>query len=150
MTPFSGLSLIVHLLVIGIGKLIDLLKKKGKFYNFSFFKKINFDYLKMDFNMTRIAAIAIVVVFSSAMIFSFSVAVRTSIREGAKEPHIRYIRSGISYLLNDPRLNDFNSEWQDFVTDSFVFAFGVKRIQASIYGVSNVLFENDYLSQVNK
>lgn len=85
MTPFSGLSLIIHLTVIGVGKIIDALRNRivrrpralpesGQLTN-PIWSKIG----------GSIASVSIVLVLSAIMVTSFGVALQTSVREGASE-----------------------------------------------------------------
>ena len=99
MRPFSGLTLIIHLIIIGIGKTIDFFQ--GKFLSNKSKPtalKQKADYL-LAFDKTF--SIAVILLLSTLMLIFFSVALNTSIREGADEWHRRQLKQAWVYMAND-------------------------------------------------
>jgi hypothetical protein len=97
MTPFSGLSLIVHLLVIGVANTIklifgwndiSLMKEGKKNYRFPRFVHI----------FERIASVIIIITVIGAVSFSTQVAIKTGIREGKDELHRMYASKKVAQL----------------------------------------------------
>lgn len=97
MTPFSGLSLIVHLLIIGVANIlklifgwddISLMKEGEKNYRFPRFVHA----------FERIASVIIVVTVIGAVGFSTQVAIKTGIREGRDEMHRMYAKEQVAKL----------------------------------------------------
>ncbi len=106
LTPFSGLSLVIHLIIIGVATLFSpLLKKKEhvpKIY-------------QMEESRTRrifklSSSILILIIISTLMIVSFALALRTSIREGEKERHMQYIREEIAAFTTKLEPGDASAE----------------------------------------
>ncbi|OHA18630.1 MAG: hypothetical protein A2836_01065 [Candidatus Taylorbacteria bacterium RIFCSPHIGHO2_01_FULL_45_63] len=82
LTPFSGLSLIVHLAVIGIGKVLSPLQKRKVIAKSRIVGKKE-GVIRAVVNSAL--SIVIVVVLTALMFTSFGIALQTSIREGARE-----------------------------------------------------------------
>ncbi len=83
MTPFSGLSLILHLTVIGLGKIFDLFphkKSRGV-------RKETALYI----GVSQVFSIMIVIGLSILMLIFFGIAIHTSLREGSDEWPRRYV-----------------------------------------------------------
>ena len=86
LTPFSGLSLIVHLVVIGVAKLANIGKKKAT------------DTYREPFSTSRqgfksALSIILLVTITSLMLSSFVIALMTSIREAQNEWHVEFIKN---------------------------------------------------------
>lgn len=94
-TPFSGLSLIVHLTIIGISKIINLFRRADK-------DSMKFKEARTQTSARRIAnnalSVLVITVIATLMMFSFGVALETGIREGSNEPHIEYLWQEYEYL----------------------------------------------------
>ena len=88
MTPFSGLSFIIHLIVIAVATAFgSLFGKKG-----GVVKKEQADISLITSVSKQALSILIIIVVSSFMFLSFFTALKTGVREGMDEPHIVYIR----------------------------------------------------------
>jgi hypothetical protein len=85
-TPFSGLSLIIHLVVIGIAKAIGLVHKKkpGTVRQAPTSMRRGFDFA---------FSIGIILVVSSVMLFSFAIALTTSVREAQNDWHVKLVKN---------------------------------------------------------
>ena len=95
LSPFSGLSLLIHLLVIAIFTLLSfvLWKEKAVLQPVSV---VEDTFLRRALKSGL--SVVIVLVLSAIMIVSFAIAVRTGFREGASEPHMIFIRREITQL----------------------------------------------------
>lgn len=93
MTPFSGLSLIVHLVVIGVGKLVILYKRFPK-TNIYAKPRLKFQGSKLALflGFKSVVSIIIVVSLTTLMLTSFGVAIQTGVREGSRESQRQYIQ----------------------------------------------------------
>ena len=105
-TPFSGLSLIVHLVIIGFAKLMSLFPRKTA-VTAAATRKAQGSWIKG----MKIAGSHLIVVSIFAIMFaSFGVAVKTGAREGAKEPHIKFIKHELAVVRAWP--------WQDLLSQA--------------------------------
>ncbi len=93
MKPFSGLTLIIHLLVIAIGNIVALFVSRK-------IAKSTSNVVVKDAvaGLYRALSISIIFILSLIMITFFSVAIRTSVREGANEWQRRQMRVAWSYI----------------------------------------------------
>lgn len=108
LTPFSGLSLITHLLVIGFASVFGLLFKKKSDTEV----KGVLEETQTRMVLKYILSIFILVAVSSLMLLSFVIAVKTGLREGVNEPHMIYVREGLEDAAAiqeaDARANNLN------------------------------------------
>ena len=86
LTPFSGLSLIIHLVVIGLAKISRIGRKKTTAYKALRTPSVS----RRRFNVAF--SIGIMLAISSAMLFSFAIALSTSIRESGHEWHVQFAK----------------------------------------------------------
>ena len=87
LTPFSGLSLVIHLVVIAVA---SVFKKGG-----GATQRVTTQQILKHKTFKHVLSICILIVVSSFMLLSFAIAVKTGIREGANEPHMIYVRQGL-------------------------------------------------------
>lgn len=98
LTPFSGISLIVHLAIIGSAKIFELFGKKD-------FKIGGRNRGSPAFLLRiRDAIVAFALFFGifAIMLVSTFVAINTSVREGANEWHNIYISQQFEYIRENP------------------------------------------------
>jgi hypothetical protein len=96
LTPFSGLSLIVHLVVIGLAKIARIGKKNAAFTD-TYREPFSTSGWVLKYALSIIVMLAI----SSIMIFSFTLALLTSIREASQEWHIQFINREWNNLFDN-------------------------------------------------
>src|SRR3989344_6677220 len=94
LTPISGLSLIIHLLVIAVSSLLSLFVWKKE-------KKLIESFVVLDTVSRRVfkygVSILVVISISLVMLTSFMIALTTGIREGSREWHIQRIKHEYAY-----------------------------------------------------
>lgn len=96
-TPFSGLSLIVHIFVIGFANLHKFVIKKTNFrVEPTFRKAIRFP--RFVNSLERLMSILIIITITGAISFSTVLALQTGIREGADEIHRIYVVKNVAKL----------------------------------------------------
>ena len=92
-TPFSGLSLIVHLGMIAYGKLMDFLRSRYPISSARVFKKWSvFSHAWFKYTFSILILLVLLVVTS----LMFLLAIRTSMREGEGEWLREYVEAGLS------------------------------------------------------
>ena len=91
-TPFSGLSLIVHLIVIGVATLSRALFKKK---NSAVKEKDIVAETELRRYAKSLFSVVILLVVSGVMIFSFMFALVTGWHVGAEERQMQYVRQEI-------------------------------------------------------
>lgn len=96
MSPFSGISLVMHLAIIGVGKIAGIFRKPARTVAPQSEIAVRTSWLLVGINRT--ASVLIVLAVFTVMLASFARAVRTGIREGAKEPQVQYVRGRITAL----------------------------------------------------
>jgi hypothetical protein len=94
MTPFSGISLILHLAIIGIAKVYYYVTGEAETRPR---KPLNADRGTTPFFNRAVSCVIVVAIFVM-MLSSFTQAVTTSVREGSREPHIQYIKEKAASL----------------------------------------------------
>lgn len=96
LTPFSGLSLIIHLIVIGFASVSGFLFKKKEN---GVAKKSGVAQKTLTHPvMKSVLSIFILIIVSSVMLLSFAIAVKTGFHEGVDEPQITYVREGLQSM----------------------------------------------------
>ena len=96
MSPFSGLSLIIHLFIITLMTLFSLLFPKKNQNTLARKERGQEVFSKRLWKQGL--SIFIIVALSALMLFSFRIALQTSIREGSREWHIQYLRHQFANL----------------------------------------------------
>ena len=99
-TPFSGLSLIAHLAIIGFSKILTRQK-----YGVVIARKEMQPASTLRRGLRSLTSVLVLGTVSATMLFSLSVALTTGLRTGAHEWHIRLIRSEVEHI----RTEDFNA-----------------------------------------
>jgi hypothetical protein len=94
LTPFSGLSLFIHLAIIGSAKLLNLLRGERQLFLGSAASRA-----RGPRWYSVIASIVIIVFVSTVMISFTGIALTTGMREGAAEPHIQYLHSAWADII---------------------------------------------------
>ena len=87
LTPFSGLSLIIHLVIIGLAKISRIVRKKTTGYRAVRTPSVG----RRRFNVAF--SLGIIFTISSVMLFSFAIALSTSIRESEHEWHVQFVKN---------------------------------------------------------
>ena len=112
-TPFSGLSLIIHLLVIWFSSLTSLFVWKKE-------KKVIESALTLDTIPRRVfkygVSALIIISISAVMLASFVIALTTGLREGSREWQVRYIKNEYAYVRDtriQPLAHSFHNWFQD-------------------------------------
>ena len=113
LTPISGLSLIIHLLVIAVSSLLSLFVWKKE-------KKLIESFVVLDTVSRRVfkygVSILVVISISLVMLTSFMIALTTGIREGSREWHIQRIKHEYAYVREmriDPLVISFRDWFRD-------------------------------------
>ena len=109
LTPFSGLSLIIHLLIIGIALIVKTFIKKG---NLVFHVPTRIANLWARYRVIVLPSISIFIIITVAFGISAStiIAVRTGLREGALESHSEFLHKRYVYLQETRKsLEEWNS-----------------------------------------
>ena len=97
LTPFSGLSLIVHLLIIGMAAVIKKVGKKGlKIFHTP--TRVPTLWIRYRLVVLQSISICVIIIIGFGISASTAVAVRTGLREGALESHSEYILKRYVYL----------------------------------------------------
>lgn len=96
MTPFSGISLIAHLLVIAIAKLVHAFSYstpapvRRPARPLSVFQRL----------AGVVASVAVIAVIFSIMSSAFVVALKTGVKEGSREPQVIFVKKQLVELKN--------------------------------------------------
>ena len=93
-TPFSGLSLIIHLIVIAFGTVRGLLFKK----KIRVLRKERKEETRMVLLSKSTLSVLIILAVTSFMFVSFFLAIKSGIHQGLQEPQIIYIREELAGL----------------------------------------------------
>jgi len=98
-TPFSGLSLIIHVLIIGIAKIAKVISKKsGKTFNMP--RKFSNTWLQYRGIILPTFSIFIIFFVISIVSVSTTIAMRTGIREGRRDLQLQFISNKYALLAN--------------------------------------------------
>ena len=136
-TPFSGLSLVVHLLIIGVAKLAKLiLKNNSKVFHMPI--KVTNVWARYRGAVLPVLSIFVISIVTFAVSVSTTVAVRTGIREGARETHVEFISK--RYASLERLQKNFASKKEHPVS--------VRKYQTENY--SKVNYESDIFRPVVK
>ena len=106
LTPFSGLSLIIHLTIIGVSSAINFLFVKKKLGD----QKPSVAETPLRRYINCVISVLIILVITVLMSASFLIAIKTGIREGSREPQIRYLQRGFEHAKQYVRLNTVEYE----------------------------------------
>jgi predicted membrane-bound dolichyl-phosphate-mannose-protein mannosyltransferase len=97
LTPFSGLSLVIHLAVICFALMF---KRSGAAAG-----RVTTRQILKHKTFKHVLSICILIVVSSFMLLSFAIAVKTGFREGMNEPHMIYVRQGLENVVGVGEVN---------------------------------------------
>ena len=98
-TPFSGLSLIIHLLIIAVSSVVSsvmLLWKKDEEHAFVAVPAVADTYLRRRLKYGL--SVFIMVLLFGIMLTSFIMVLATGARAGSSEPQVQYIRNEYRYI----------------------------------------------------
>lgn len=102
-TPFSGLSLIVHILIIAFIKLFAFVRRRIHFINFEKIirsKEFVFRFVN-NAHISIALSLLIITIVVSFVSFSTYFAIKTGIREGENEVHRKYFATRYEFLKNN-------------------------------------------------
>lgn len=97
LTPFSGLSLIIHLLIIGIAIIIKtVIKKSGMVFRIP--TRVASLWARYRIIVLPSVSISIIIIIGFGISASTIIALKTGLREGALESHSEFIHKRYVYL----------------------------------------------------
>jgi ABC-type multidrug transport system fused ATPase/permease subunit len=104
-TPFSGLSTIIHLAIIILASLILWFRKRilNKIFGITPGLDVSRAIVPVSNGLRerskRIASIAIILLMTTTIVISFSLALYTGLKAGQNESHIQFFRNKIEKLM---------------------------------------------------